>query len=54
MRRLHRDGRGQMTLEWALVAAAIAIPLFYVFRLCLLALAEHYRMMTFLNSLPLG
>jgi hypothetical protein len=50
---LHRDCRGQVTLEWALIAAAVAIPLLVVFRLCLTMLVAKYRLMTFMNSLPL-
>lgn len=50
--RLNRDQTGQMTIEWALVLAAIAIPMLYVFAICLNILVEQYRMMTFWNSLP--
>jgi len=50
--RLHRDRTGQVTLEWALILAAVALPLYGVFRLCLRLLAAKYRMITLLNSLP--
>ena len=49
---LHGDQAGQVTLEWALVLAAIALPLLYVFTLCLKILVAQYRMMTFMNSMP--
>ena len=51
-RRLHADSLGQVTLEWALVLAAVAIPMLVVFRICLAILADKCRMMAFLNSLP--
>jgi ABC-type sulfate transport system permease subunit len=47
------DSRAQVTVEWALIAAAVAIPLLLVFRLCLVMLVSKYRLMTFMNSLPL-
>ena len=47
------DCRAQVTVEWALVAAAVAIPMLLVFRLCLMMLVSKYRLMTFMNSLPL-
>jgi hypothetical protein len=50
--RLHTDRLGQMTLEWALVLATVAIPMLVVFRICLAILVDKYRMMAMLNSLP--
>lgn len=50
--RLHADQRGQMTLEWALVLAAFALPMFYVIRTCMEILVAHYQMVTFLITLP--
>jgi ABC-type sulfate transport system permease subunit len=47
------DARAQVTVEWALIAAAVAIPLLLIFRLCLVMLVAKYRLMTFMNSLPL-
>jgi len=49
--RLHRDQLGQVTVEYAIIVAAIAIPMLAVFRLCLHILTMKYRMMTCLNSL---
>jgi len=50
--RLHRDRWGQVTLEWALILAAVALPMYGVFRLCLRLLVAKYRMVTMLNSMP--
>ena len=49
---LHADRAGQTSLEWALLMACVGIPLIYVFALLLGALAEHYRMVSFLETLP--
>jgi hypothetical protein len=46
------DDRGQMTLEWALVLAAFALPMFFVIRTCMEILVAHYQMVTFLITLP--
>ena len=50
--RLGGDRRGQTTVEWALIMAAFGIPMVYAFSLLLSLLAEHYRMLTFLETLP--
>ena len=50
-RSLTADQRGQVTLEWAIILAAVALPLLAVFRICLDILVAKYRMMTCLNSL---
>jgi hypothetical protein len=50
--RLTADERGQMTIEWALVLAAFALPMFYVIRTCIDLLVAHYQMVTFLITLP--
>jgi hypothetical protein len=50
--RLHADQRGQMMVEWALVLAAFALPMFYVIRTCMEILVAHYQMVTFLITLP--
>lgn len=47
-----RDESGAVTLEWALLLAAIALPSWYIIKLCLQTLIGHYQMMTMLNSLP--
>ncbi|MGC9453612.1 MAG: Flp family type IVb pilin [Phycisphaerae bacterium] len=50
---LHRDQTGQTTIEWALLLGAFGIPMIYVMVLLLGALCEHYRMVTFIEKLPL-
>ncbi|MFW6132652.1 MAG: hypothetical protein ACOC8F_02055 [Planctomycetota bacterium] len=52
-RTLHGDQDGATTVEWALVMAGIGLPLFWVFTMILEAVAEDYRMLTFLETLPL-
>jgi hypothetical protein len=49
---LMRDETGAVTLEWALLLCAIALPSWYIIKMCLVALIGHYQMMTMLNSLP--
>lgn len=46
------DEQGAMTLEWALLLAAIALPAYVIFIMMLNTLVEYYRMMTTLNALP--
>jgi len=46
------DSAGQMTVEWAIVLAAVALPMFFVIRLCLDVLVAHFQMLTFLHTLP--
>jgi Flp pilus assembly protein TadG len=50
--RLHRDESGAATLEMALLAAAVIIPSVYVIDLAMDVIISHYRMITFINSLP--
>ncbi|MDY6913271.1 MAG: hypothetical protein SVT52_02280 [Planctomycetota bacterium] len=47
------DQTGQTTVEWALLLACFALPMAYVFGLLLSILAEYYRMVTFLETLPM-
>ena len=47
---LHRDQRGQATLEYMLLLAFIALPSIYLLRMLLVILSEHYRMVTFLET----
>ena len=51
--RLHRDQAGQTTVEWTLLVAAFGLPMIYVFSVLLASLAEHYRMLTLVLTLPL-
>ncbi len=46
------DCAGQMTVEWAIVLAAVALPMFFVIRLGLNVLVAHFQMLTFLQTLP--
>jgi Flp pilus assembly pilin Flp len=52
LRRLWSDQRGQTTIEYALLLAAIGLPAVAAFGLMLAILAENYRMVTFLELLP--
>ncbi|MBS3733918.1 MAG: hypothetical protein KGY99_03220 [Phycisphaerae bacterium] len=51
-RQLHTAQDGATTVEWALVLAAIGLPLFWVFMMVLDVIAADYRMVTFLETLP--
>ena len=53
LRELLGDQAGQTTAEWALLLAAFGIPMVYAFGMLLSLLAEHYNMVTFLETLPL-
>ncbi len=50
--RLTWDQRGQMTVEWTLLIAAFGLPMIYLFSVLLSMLAEHYRMLTLILTLP--
>lgn len=50
--RLAADRRGQMTIEWALLLLVFALPMIWVIGWLLKSLSEHYRMVTFLETLP--
>jgi len=52
LRRLHSQEGGQLTLEWTLLLAAIALPMYWVFRICLSVLVAHFRMVTFMETVP--
>ena len=49
---LQIDKAGEATIEWALVLAAIALPMYFVFRICLDLLVAHYQMVSFIETLP--
>jgi len=49
---LSADQAGQTTIEWALIIAAIGLPMLYVFGMLLGILSETYRMVTFVELLP--
>jgi len=52
LRKLGADQAGQATLEWVMLLAAFGLPMTYVFFKLLGILTEHYRMVTFLETLP--
>ena len=52
LRRLYRQPEAQLTLEWTLLLAAVALPMYWVFRVCLSVLAAHFRMVTFMETVP--
>ena len=49
---LFGDQTGQTTVEWTLLLVAFGLPMFYVFGVLLSILVEHYRMITFMVTLP--
>jgi len=50
--RFAADRRGQTTLEWALLLLVFALPMIWIIGWLFKALSEHYRMVTFLETLP--
>lgn len=50
--RLLGDQAGQSTLEWTLLLAVVGLPAITLFGWMVSALAEYYRMVTFLELLP--
>ncbi len=50
--KLFGDQTGQTTVEWTLLLVVFGLPMFYVFRMLLSILVEHYRMITFMVTLP--
>ena len=46
------DQRGQATLEYALMLAAVVLPLMMVFRRLLQALSDMFALVTLMLSLP--
>lgn len=52
IRRLRLDQAGQATVEWVLLLIVFGLLLVLPFHWLLRALVEHYRMITFLETLP--
>lgn len=50
--KLSADELGQTTIEYALLLAAVALPVMWVFRKGLAILAEIYKMTAYLLGLP--
>jgi len=46
------DDAGQATIEYTLIVAVFGIPMILLCRALLSILVEHYRMVTFLETLP--
>lgn len=46
------DRRGSITLEWTLVLALVALPMYWVIKVCLLLMVAHYRMTSFMETIP--
>ena len=51
-RRLGADQTGQATVEWTLLLAAFGLPMIYVFAMLLAMTAEHFRFVSFFQTLP--
>ncbi len=52
VRRLLSDQTGQGSLEWVLLVGVVGLPLAWFCIQGLIAMAEHYRMVTFVDTLP--
>ena len=52
VKKIVSDDSGQATIEWALVLAAVALPMYFIIVVCLNLLVAHYRMVTFMETLP--
>ncbi len=46
------DQAGQTTVEWALILVGFGLPMYFVFKLLATILAENYKMLTFIETLP--
>ncbi|MFP4105983.1 MAG: hypothetical protein ACLFVU_07820 [Phycisphaerae bacterium] len=53
IRSLHEDESGAASIEWVLVLATFGIPMVFVVLTLLDALMAHYRLLTFLQTLPM-
>lgn len=52
LRDLLSDASGQATIEYTLIIVVFGIPMVALCRVLLSILVEHYRMVTFLETLP--
>lgn len=50
--RILSDETGATMVEYTIIVAAIAIPMYFLFRIAMDTLLGHYAMMTFLNGWP--
>lgn len=51
--RLLRDDSGETTVEYALLLAGLLAPITVMLAMLLKMLIDHYRMLTFVETLPL-
>ena len=52
LQKLDSDISGASTVEWVLLLVAVGLPSFWLFSVILSAIAELYRMVTYLLTLP--
>ena len=52
LREILTDETGQATIEWMLVLLAFIIPMIVILNMLLNTLIVHYRLVTFLETLP--
>ena len=52
LREILTDETGQATIEWMLVLLAFIIPMIVILNMLLDTLIVHYRVVTFLETLP--
>ena len=52
LRELHADAAGASSVEWVLLLLTIGLPSFWLFSVILNAIAELYRMVTFVITTP--
>ncbi len=52
LREILTDETGQATVEWMLVLLAFIIPMIVILNMLLNTLIVHYRLVTFLETLP--
>ena len=52
LRSVLSDNTGQAMIEYTLILAVFGIPMILLCRVLLSILVEHYRMVTFLETLP--
>jgi Flp pilus assembly pilin Flp len=52
IQKLSADENGQTTIEWVLLLTVFVLPMVWVLNMLLAVLVEHYRMVTFFETLP--
>ncbi|KKN82326.1 hypothetical protein LCGC14_0309860, partial [marine sediment metagenome] len=51
-RRLYRQNEAQLTLEWTMVLAFVALPMYFIFKGCFRLLVAHFQMVSFMQTIP--